>query len=139
MRAPTFHAANFFTCEAFAKYVFAHQILFCGLHIGLGLNVMAQIAQHLHRTLIGDMRAWCVCQPTIAVHHHIIDAIAGQQCRARGACRACADDKNVCRNLSHYLYPPSFDFYELTVVERERFGCQFSGKKDPRDLWVQTA
>ena len=82
MCAPTFHASNFFAREAFAKNVFAHQILFCGLHIGLGLNVMAQIAQHLHRALIGDMRAWCVCQPTIAVHHHIIDAIAGQQCRA---------------------------------------------------------
>ena len=92
---PAFHAPDFFAGKAFAEHVLAHQVLMCGVHIGFGLDLVAKVAQHLHRALIGDMRPRRIGQPAIAVDDHVLGAIAGQQrrrCRPRGSG---PDDQNI--------------------------------------------
>ncbi len=79
MRAPAFHTTYLFACEAFAKDVLAHQLLLGGKKICLLFDLMAEIAQHLHRALVGDMRTRCVGKPAIAIDHHILDPVTRQK------------------------------------------------------------
>ncbi len=54
-----------------------------GMHHGFRLDVGAEVAQHFHGALVGDVRARRVRQPAVAVDHHVRHAIARQQ-RRRG-------------------------------------------------------
>ena len=83
MRAPRLHPADFLTGEAFAKDVLAHQALIHAIQINLILDLAAQIAQHFHSALVGDVRARRVGQPVIAVDHDVFDAIGRQQSCSR--------------------------------------------------------
>ncbi len=75
VRSPTLHPSNFFTREAFAEDIFAHQILMGAVHIGLRFDLMPKVTQHLHAPLIGDMRTRRICQPAITVDHHVLNAV----------------------------------------------------------------
>jgi hypothetical protein len=102
--APAFHAADLFARKAFAEDVLAHQVLMRGEHIGLVLDLVAEIAQHLHGALVGDVRARRVGKPAIAVHRHVLDAVGRQQRRRGRARRAGADDENVRCDISHGVF-----------------------------------
>ena len=78
MVAPALHPPDFFAGKAFAEDVLAHQILMGRVHIGLVFDLFAQIAQNLHCALVGDMRAWRIGQPAVAVDGHVLDAIGRQ-------------------------------------------------------------
>jgi hypothetical protein len=93
--APAFHPADLLARKAFAEDVLAHQILMGGEQVGLVLDLLAEIAQHLHGALVGDMRARRVGKPAVAVHRHVLDAVARQQRRRGRSRRAGADDQNV--------------------------------------------
>ena len=73
MGAPAFHPPDLFPRKAFAKDILAHQRLFGGMHIGLCLDLVPEIAQHLHGALVCDMRTRRVGQPGIAVDDHVLD------------------------------------------------------------------
>ena len=96
MLSPALHPTDFFTGEAFAEHVLAHEILLGSKEIGLVLNVLSEVAQHLHRALVGDVRAGCIGQPAITVHHHIIDAIARQKRGSGRPRRTGSDNEDVC-------------------------------------------
>ena len=104
MRAPAVHPAEFLAGKADAEHVLAHQVLRRWRAVGLGLDLAAKVAQHLHRALVGDMRARRVGQPAVAVHDHVLDAVARQQRRRRRPGGAGADDQDVgLDDVSHLL------------------------------------
>ena len=74
--SPAFHAADLFPGKAFAEDVFAHQILMHAVHVGFRLDLVPQIAQHLHASLVGDVGARRVRQPPVAVDGHVLDSAA---------------------------------------------------------------
>ena len=69
------YPAELLAREAFTEYNLAHVLFVWGEQIDLVLDLASQIAQHLHRTLMGDRGVWGFGQPTVAVHHHILNAI----------------------------------------------------------------
>ncbi len=108
MVAPALHAADFFAGDRRAEDVLAHQVLFGREHIGLVLDVAAEIAQNLHRALVGDVGARRVGEPAVAVDDHGLEPVAREQ---GGGCRAGrpgADDQNVGGDVSHVALPLSF-------------------------------
>ena len=74
--SPAFHAADLFPGKAFAEDVFAHQILMHAVHVGFRLDLVPQIAQHLHASLVGDVGARRVRKPPVAVDGHVLDSAA---------------------------------------------------------------
>ena len=105
MHAPAFHAADLLSGQRGAEDVFAHQFLVGGEEIGFVLHIAAEIAQHLHGALVGDMGARRIGQPAIAVDRHVLDAVAGQQRCAGRTGRAGSDDENVSFDVSHAALP----------------------------------
>jgi hypothetical protein len=103
--APAFHAAQLLAREAHAEHVLAHQVLIGGVLIGLGFDVSSEIAQNLHRTLVGDVRARRVGEPAEAVDDESLDAVGRQQRRRRAACRTRADNHHVRLYIRHALPP----------------------------------
>ena len=87
--------------ERGAEDVLAHQVLLGGVEIGLGLDLLAEVAQHLHGALVGDVGARRVGQPAIAVDHHVLDAVGRQQRRRGRARRTGADDQYVGGDVGH--------------------------------------
>ena len=79
--APALHAADLLAGERGAEDVLAHQVLLGGEHIGLVLDVAAEIAQHLHGALVGDVGARRVGEPAVAVDHHVLDPVGGRAAR----------------------------------------------------------
>src|ERR1700722_17419815 len=106
--APTLHSADFLTRQTLTEYVLAHQFLGRSVHHGLSLDFWAEVAQHFHRALIGDVRARRVGQPAVAVHDHVRDAVAGEPRRRRRASRSCTHDQNVSFDIRHYSKPSIF-------------------------------
>jgi hypothetical protein len=104
MIAPALHPADLFACKALAEHVLAHQILVRAEHIGLGLDLLAQIPQHFHGALVGNVRARRVGQPAVAVHRHVLYAVGRQQRRRGRSGRAGANDQDVGLNVSHDLF-----------------------------------
>ena len=101
MISPAFHPADLFPCEALTKDVLSHQILMRAVHVGLGLDLVTKITQHLHRSLVGDMRARRVGQPAVAVYGHVLDPVGRQQRRGGGPGRPGTYNQNVGFYLSH--------------------------------------
>ena len=54
---PSLHAADLLAGERGAEDVVAHQLLVSRVHHRLVLDLAPQVAQHLHRALVGDVRA----------------------------------------------------------------------------------
>jgi hypothetical protein len=71
----------------------AHQVLRGGL--GDHLLLQAGVAQHLHRALVGDVRARRVGQPGVLGDHDVRYAVRAQQHGRRAARRPAADDENI--------------------------------------------
>lgn len=63
--------------------------------LGLGLVLKAEIAQHLHRTLIGDVGARRIRQPAVFGHKNMFDAIHAEQRRGCRTGGAAADNEHV--------------------------------------------
>jgi hypothetical protein len=70
-----------------------------GEHVSFFLDVAPEITQHLHRALIGDVGTWRVGQPSVAIHHHVFDAVGRQQRSGGRARRTGTDDENVRGNV----------------------------------------
>ncbi len=101
--APSARAAQLLPGQRGAERVGSHQFLGGGLGVGLGLDLRAEVAQHLHRALVGDLRARRVRQPAIAVDRHVLDAVGRQQ-RGRGpARRPGADDQHIGRDVRGHV------------------------------------
>jgi hypothetical protein len=90
--------------KAFAEHVLAHQVLVRGVHVGLGLHFVTEIAKDLHRALVGDVRPRRVREPPVAVDDHVLDAIRRQERRRHGARGPGSDDQNIGFNLCHGLF-----------------------------------
>ena len=101
MLAPAFHAADFLARKALAEHVLAHQVLMHAVHVGFRLDIVPQVAQHLHAALVGYVRARRVGQPALPVHGHVPDAVARQERRRGGSRGARADDQHVGFNRGH--------------------------------------
>ena len=105
MLAPGLQPADLLAGQRGAEDVFAHQVLLGGEQIGLVLDLAAEIAQHFHRALVGDVGARRVGEPAVAVDQQVLDPVGGQQRGRRGAGRAGADDEHVGGDVSHAALP----------------------------------
>ena len=101
MSPPRFQAADFLADKGRTEHVLAHEVLMRGEHVRFVLDVAPKIAQHLHCALISDMGTRCIGQPSVAIDHHGLDAVGGQQSCGGGSRRACADNENVGRDVGH--------------------------------------
>jgi hypothetical protein len=107
MVAPALHPADLLAGKAFAEHVLAHQVLVRAEHVGLVLDLPAQIPQHFHGALVGDVRARRIGQPAVAVDRHVLDPVGRQQRRRRRTGRAGANDQDV--GLISAMIYSSFD------------------------------
>ena len=103
MGAPGQQAPELLASQRSAEHVVAHVVL--GSALGLDLVLDAEVANDLHRALVGDVRARRAAGPVPLGDDQRLDSVGREQRRRRGAGRAGSDNEDV--GFDHG-FPPAF-------------------------------
>ena len=94
--APGQDAADLLTRDRRAEHGVAHELV--RRRLGEDLLLDPEIAEDLHRALVGDVRARGVGRPPVLGDHQVLDAQAGQEQSRSRPRRAGPDDQDVGRD-----------------------------------------
>ena len=138
VRAPAAHAAEFFAGQRGAEHVVAHQMI--GRRVEHGVLLEPQVAQDLHRPLVGDVGTRRVGQPPVFRDQHVADAVGREQGRRTGACGAAAHNEHV--GFDHGRFGVRFESTHFArsgthrchhvTVRHSSCRCQIM-----RNVWIQ--
>ena len=104
MGAPGAHAPDLITRQAGAEDGVPHQML--RGPAGLDVVLDPQVAEDLHRALVGDVGAGGVGRPAVLGDHDVLDAERGQRQRGGRSRRPCAHHEHVgVDRVAHRLAP----------------------------------
>ena len=104
VRAPGADPAELVAGQRGAEHRVAHQVLRHGERRGLLLD--AEVAEDLHRPLVGDVGPGRVGRPPVLGDDDVLDAVRGQRERGGRPGGAGADDEDVGGEHAHAGVPP---------------------------------